>query len=122
MEKDMPKVVERLDQIQFRHIVWILAISETVHNIEEAISPPAWSHTAGTWHPSVSAFKFLFAVIEITLSFYGVIWYFSRYDNKAARYLIGGLLVMVLFNVFIPHLIATVAFAQYAPGVISGIL
>lgn len=30
--------------------------------------------------------------------------------------------MIILFNVFIPHIIATVALSQYAPGVISGIL
>jgi hypothetical protein len=118
----MLKVLESLNRVHFRHIVWVLAISETLHNIEEAIWLPAWSHTAGMWHPSVTAFEFRFAVIATTLLFYGVIWYFSRYGTNASIYLLGGALVIILFNVFIPHLIATIALSQYAPGAISGIL
>jgi hypothetical protein len=122
MEMNMSLVLERLNRIPFRRMVWILVVAETLHNIEEAIWLPAWSQTAGTWHPSVTAFEFRFAVTAITIVFYGVICYFSRYDTRLSQYLMGGALVVILFNVFVPHLVATVALAHYAPGVISGIL
>jgi hypothetical protein len=114
--------LKSLNRIHYKRVIWILAITETLHNIEEAIWLPSWSQTAGTWHPSVTAFEFRFAVTAITILFFIIIYYFSKYDTKLAKYLMGGALVMILINVFMPHLLATIFLSHYAPGIISGIL
>jgi hypothetical protein len=119
---DMFDVLKNLNRIHYKRVIWILAMTETLHNIEEAIWLPAWSQTAGTWHPSVTAFEFRFAVTAITILFYIIIYYFSKYDTKLTKYLMGGALVMILINVFMPHLLATIFLAHYAPGVVTGIL
>lgn len=109
-------------QIDYKKLVPALAVTETIHNAEEAVWLPAWSQGAGIWHPPVGAFEFRFAVIALTLVVYGVIYYFVRHDNRFAKYIMSGALVVILFNVFVPHLAATIVLSQYAPGVISGVL
>ncbi len=118
----MNKIIKRLDQISFKRIIWILAVCETLHNLEEAIWLPGWSRTAGIWHPSVGAFEFRFAVIVITLIFYGLIYYFSVSKSGFSNYIISAVLGVILANVFIPHLFAAILTGRYAPGVITGVL
>ena len=114
-------IIERLNQIAYKKIIWILAITETLHNLEEAVWLPKWSQTAGIWQP-VGTFEFRFAVIVVTLVFYGIIYYFSVSKSKLSGYMLGGALVMVLVNVLIPHIIAVIFIRRYVPGVITGII
>jgi hypothetical protein len=118
----MIKLMGKVKQCDYRKFIPVLAVTETIHNAEEAVWLPAWSQTAGIWHPPVGAFEFRFAVIAVTLVVYSVICYFVRHDNTFARYIMSGALVMILFTVFVPHLAASVVLSQYAPGVISGVL
>ena len=111
-----------LREAPYRKIVWFLALSETLHTIEEAIWLPEWSHTAGLWHPPVSPFEFRFAVAVVTLAVYGVILYFTRRSTFTSRLLMGGTLVVIFVNVFAPHLAAAVMTGRYAPGVLTGVL
>lgn len=111
-----------LMQYDLKRLAWLLALSETIHNLEEALWLPAWSKSAGPWHEPVGAFEFRFAVIVITLIVYAVIWYFSRCDNRIASGMMGGILVVILVNVFFPHLIASIACMEYVPGLLTGIL
>ncbi len=115
-------VVGALNQASYRSVVWVAAIAETLHNVEEAIWLPGWSRTSGVWHPPVGAFEFRFADAVVTLLFYAVIYFFWKRGTAASRCLLGGVLVVILFNVLVPHLAATIATARYAPGVVTGIL
>lgn len=115
-------MIEKLNQIGYKKVIWILAISETIHNFEEAIWLPEWSKAAGVWHPKVGATEFRIAVFLITVMFYVVIYYFSKNMNSTSTFLMGGALVIVLFNVLMPHLLATVLTLNYVPGVITGVL
>ena len=118
----MRKMIENLNQTSYRKVIWLLAISETLHNLEEAVWMPGWSETAGMWQLKVGATEFRIAVILITLLIYGVVLYFSKNNNELSKFLMGGALIMILFNVFVPHLLATIFMQNYAPGVISGVL
>jgi len=118
----MEEILTRLNQIEYKKIIWVLAITETLHNLEEAIWLPGWSQTAGAWHPSVRTFEFRFAVIVLTLLIYLVIYYFSVSDSKLSVSLLGGLVVIILGNVIMPHLLATLLRGQFAPGVFTGLI
>ncbi len=106
----------------FRKAVWLLAVSETIHNLEEAIRLPLWSATAGVWHPPVEPFQFRFAVAVVTLVFVAVIAWYSKKGATYGKYLMGGSLIVILFNVFIPHLGASLFLMSYTPGVLSALL
>jgi len=113
---------QKLDKIQYKSLIWILAISETIHNIEEAIWLPDLFQSINYLHIPVTPFQFRIAVIVITLFIYWVIYYFVKHENKLAKYLMCGALFLILFNVFMPHLISTIIMHDYVPGVISGIV
>lgn len=112
----------RLNRIDYKKTVWLFAISETLHNLEEAIWLPGWTGTAKIPHLTVGVFEFRFAVTLITIIFLGIIFYFSKYENKSSKYLMGGTLVIALFNVFIPHLLGAIFTGHYFPGVVTGVL
>jgi hypothetical protein len=114
--------VNTLNQYHYRKIVPVLAVTETLHNAEEAVWLPAWSQTAGIWHPPVGACEFRFAAIAVTVIVYGTISCFVRYNTRFARTIMSGALVMVLVNVLVPHLVASLVLSGYAPGVIAGIV
>jgi hypothetical protein len=118
----MTTLVNTLNQYNYRKIVPVLAVTETLHNAEETVWLPAWSQTAGIWHPPVGAFEFRFAVIAVTVIVYGAIFYFVKYDTRFARTIMSGAIVMVLVNVLVPHLVASLVLSECAPGVISGIV
>ena len=118
----MIKDIKRVIRMGYKKLVPILAVAETIHNAEEAVWLPAWSQTAGIWHPPVGAFEFRFALMVVTSLVFGIVYYFVRYDNKFAQYIMSGALVLILFNVFVPHLAATIVLSEYAPGIISGIV
>ncbi len=118
----MKKLIGNLNQIGYKKIVLLLAISETLHNLEEAILLPEWSKTAGMWHPKVGTVEFRIAILLSTIMIYGIIYYFSKKDNALSNFLMGGAIAMVLFNVLMPHLLATAFMFQYAPGLLSGVL
>lgn len=102
--------------------LWALAVTETLHNVEEAIWLPDWSKAAGPWNSAVGAFEFRFAIVVVTLLFYGIIYHSSTRSTAWSRYFMAGAMVLVLFNVLVPHLLATLIMARYAPGVVTGVL
>ena len=118
----MSSIINILNKYPYRKIVWLLAITETLHNIEEAIWLPGWSKSAGMWHPPVNPFEFRFAVAAITLLIYGIIYYFSKKYSNISKYLMAGSLAIILFNVLMPHLLATIITGRYTPGVVTGLL
>lgn len=120
----MNRIINRLDQIDYKKLIWLFAITETIHNLEEAIWLPEWSQTVsiGIWQSPVGTFEFRFAVALLTVLFYVLIYFFSKYESRYLNALMGGVLLMVIFNVFIPHLIATIITFDLVPGVISGLL
>jgi len=107
---------------KYQKVVWALAVTETLHNLEEAIWLPDWSKAAGPWHSAVGAFEFRFAIVVVTLVFYAIIYQFSARSTTWSRYFMGGTLVVILFNVLVPHLLATLIMTRYAPGVVTGVL
>lgn len=117
----------RIDQIPYKTIIWIFAVTETLHNIEEAVWLPWFLQNAGISSLpveifQVEAYEFRFAVILVTLLFYGMIYYFSISKSKLSGFLMGGALVAALINVFMPHLVAAILLGKYVPGVVTGIL
>ena len=118
----MNELINRLHRSDYKKIIWLFAISETLHNLEEAIWLPEWSGIAAIKHLTVGAFEFRFAVTSITIIFLGITYYFSKYENRSSKYLMGGSLVIALFNVFVPHLIGAIYTGQYFPGVVTGVL
>lgn len=105
-------------------LIWVVPLAVALHNLEEAIWLPDWSgRAAGRWHRPVGKWQFRFAVSVLTA---GVIviaagtqlaGWASAWHYFLAAYALGQGL-----NIFVPHLIATIATRSYAPGLLSGAL
>ena len=111
-----------LDKHQFENVQWLLPIALTIHNLEEAIWLPPWSQSAGVWHPPVGAGEFRFALVVLTVGVYGIT-YASVTGGKESVgvYLLAGTAFVLLGNVVVPHVAATVLLRRYAPGVVTAV-
>lgn len=102
---------------------WLFAFAVTLHNAEEALLLPKWSIRAGRWHVPVGPFEFRFAVIVLTLLAYGVAYLSAKQGpHTVAAYALAGYALAMLLNVFVPHVLATLALRQYAPGTATALL
>lgn len=107
----------------FLELQWLFPIIVTLHNLEEAIWLPSWSQTAGKWHSKVGKQEFRFAVFVLTILAYGLTYLsWSSGPESIWTYLNCGYMLAMLLNVFLPHLIATIAMRRYCPGVWTGII
>jgi hypothetical protein len=107
----------------FKESLWMFPLAITLHNIEEATWLPAWSEHAGFWHPPVTALEFRIVVTIATLLIYAVTFFaYKAKRESAAVYTLAGFLSLMLINVFLPHLLATLYLGKYAPGVVTGVL
>lgn len=95
----------------------------TLHNIEEGLWLPQWSQYAKKYHKPVEKGEFHFALIIITALAYlaaGLFMFFP--EVLIIKYIFVGCVGMMILNVFLPHLAATIVLRRYAPGLITGIL
>ena len=102
---------------------WLFAFAVTLHNAEEALLLPKWSTRAGRWHAPVGPFEFRFAVVVLTLLAYWVAYLSAILGPQTvAAYALAGYALAMLLNVFVPHVLATLALRQYAPGTATALL
>ena len=100
-------------------LTWLFALAVSSHMLEEIIWLPAWSQEAGRWHVPVQRGEFTAA----TLLFLAV-FYLSVVDaikGGPGLYLTAGFAVVMIFNILLPHLGATVAQRRYAPGLATAV-
>ena len=104
-------------ELGFDGLVWLFALVVTLHMIEEVIWLPAWSQGAGRWHEPVGRREFAFATAVMLLFLYTISYLASRIAPESVSvYLVCGLALVMLVNLVIPHLGATIAQRRYAPG------
>lgn len=102
---------------------WLFVAVVSAHNLEEAIWLPAWSKTAGRWHPPVTAIEFRFATAVLTvLAFLAAAWASLEGKAGAGAYLVAGSALAMLLNVLFPHLLATLILRRYMPGLATAVL
>lgn len=105
-------------------LLWAVPVSIALHNAEEAIWLPAWSQKkAGRWHRPVKPWSFRFAVSVLTMIVFLVAaWAYVGAKGSLGYYLLASFALGQAMNVFIPHVIASVATRTYAPGLLTGLL
>ena len=103
-------------------LLFLLGFS--LHNIEEALWLPGWSKHARKYHKEASPNEFRFAVIIVTAIGYLLTFQYFVFgaDYAAAKYIYLGFILVMVVNVFFPHLIATIVLKKYAPGLITGLM
>lgn len=105
-------------------LLWALPVAVAVHNLEEALWLPGWSRErAKRWRPPADAWEFRFAVTVITLAVFllaaltQIAGWSSIWHYLLAAYALGQSL-----NIFVPHLVASIAYRTVIPGLRSGVL
>ncbi len=105
-------------------IEMLFLLGFSLHNIEEELWLPGWSKHARKYHKEVSPNEFRFAVIIITAIGYLLTFQYFIFGAAyaAAKYVYLGFVLVMIVNVFFPHLVATIVLKKYAPGLITGLL
>ncbi|MBI5034195.1 MAG: HXXEE domain-containing protein [Chloroflexi bacterium] len=103
--------------------LWIFfPLAITLHNLEEALWLPRWSHHAKRFHPPVEQNEFVFAVIVVTLLAYLSTFLAMAFPSVfILRLIFFGVLGMMILNAFVPHLAATIVLRRYCPGLVTAL-
>lgn len=113
-----------MSEIGFVAIKLIFLLGFTLHNIEEAVWLPKWSHYAKKFHEPVGSCEFIFAALMVTI----VGYFLTAIDiilgspGSLINYVYLGFIGMMGVNVIFPHLLATIVLKRYAPGLLTGML
>jgi Protein of unknown function with HXXEE motif len=109
--------------MNFVLLTWLFALAVTLHNAEEGWFLPAWSRSAGRWHPPVGTGEFRFAAGILTvLAYLAAGLSASGGKGSVGAYLLAGYALAMLLNVVFPHVLATIAERRYAPGTATAVL
>ena len=116
--------MELLNNIPFRILLWLVPVFFMLHNLEEAPFMERWSKRLPVKiHPTVSTPQFVVAVIFLTIA--GLILTYASLawlPTPAGYLLILGMQAVLLVNAFVPHLVTTIRFRLYSPGVVTAVL
>ncbi len=107
--------------IDWPAICWLFAAAITLHNTEEGIWLPTWSQQKGYWRISATVTEARLVLALLTVFAWISAWLAAKGSTFGIYLVCGGALLMLL-NVFLPHLIATIALRQYAPGTATALL
>lgn len=104
-------------------LAWLFAFGVLLHNAEEAVLLPAWSSTAGRWHARVGTREFVFAVTVLSLALLGLAALGTSAGARSVwAYLLAGYALAMVANVFVPHVLGTIALRRYMPGTGTALL
>jgi hypothetical protein len=104
-------------------LAWLFTLGVVAHNTEEAIFLPAWSMTAGRWHAPVSSREFVFAVTVLSLALVALaVAAFAAGSQSIWAYAFTGYVFAMVANVFVPHVVGTIALRRYVPGTGTALL
>lgn len=102
---------------------WLFALGVTAHNAEEAWLLPSWPRRPPFRWANVQAGSFRFVAAVLSLVALLVAWLASvGGTHSLGAYLIAGGAAAMVLNVFLPHVVATVALRAYAPGPATALL
>lgn len=102
------------------YILFVFAI--LLHNFEEALWYPSWSKKVLNRRKPIGQQEFLFAVLMITvLAVFATSAFIMFPHYNITKYVYFGFLLSMILNVIVPHLIATIIFRKYTPGLITGL-
>jgi hypothetical protein len=112
-----------MEGVSFESLRWLLLITITLHNLEEARWLPAWSQHAGRFQHPVSRWEFGVAVTGVTLLAYLIgVWSMAAGPHSIGTLLLCAYAAVMLLNAFVPHLAVTLLLQRYAPGLATGLL
>lgn len=105
-------------------LLYLLPFVFTVHNVEEVLSMEKWTRSNKTpLFKPVSTLQFGIAVSIFSLLGFLLIFGKPMFPSERIYLEISiGFSGMLLLNVFFPHLLASINFRKYAPGVITALI
>ena len=105
-------------------LITLLPFAFALHNLEEILSMEKYTNSIPSGlHKPVTTRQFGIAVALFTLLGFLVVFLKSYYPSEKIYYFfISGFSGMLLLNVFIPHLIATIYYKKYSPGIITALI
>ncbi len=113
-----------LDKISFIQLLWGVPIFLAIHNLEEAPFMEEWYKGLPLpVHPIVSTKQFVAAVSLLTVAGFAVTYFGIYSSNQSIGIsIILGIQMVMLVNVFMPHLATAIRFRKYSPGMVTGLL
>jgi hypothetical protein len=113
-----------LDAIPFRVLLWTVPVFFMLHNMEEAPFMASWSKRLPIKiHPRVSTPQFVVAVSFLTLAAFILTFASLTWFPASVGYpLILGMQAVLFVNAFVPHLATTIRFCLYSPGVVTAVV
>jgi hypothetical protein len=113
-----------LDSLSFDRLLWLVPIFFMLHNIEEAPFMERWSKRLPLKiHPTVTTRQFVIAVTFLTIAGFLLTYFGVEYLANQTGYLIVlGIQFILFFNAFVPHIVSTILFRLYSPGVVTALL
>jgi len=113
-----------LDKISFIQLLWGVPIFLAIHNLEEAPFMEEWYKGLPLpVHPIVSTKQFVAAVSLLTVAGFAVTYFGIYSSNQSIGIsIILGIQMVMLVNVFVPHLATAIRFRKYSPGIVTGLL
>ena len=128
----MNNLVRMIDRsLTFKQILWLIPIVLTLHNIEEALTMPHWvmanlpfikENLPVNIDIHFTPAQLLLSLFLATVVPFIVTILCVNGEKQSGRvYLLFLLQAIVLLNVFIPHIAASIRMKQYNPGVITAV-
>jgi len=113
-----------LHNLTFSQLLWLIPVLFAIHNLEEAPGMEKWNkRIPSRYSQPVTTCQFSLAVTLLTLLVLVVTILAVNYPaNRLFYLLIFEFQAIILLNVFVPHVLTTVRFKMYSPGLVSGIV
>lgn len=113
-----------IDPVPFRVLLWLVPVFFMLHNMEEAPFMESWSKRLPLKiHPTVTTRQFVAAVMFLTIGGFLLTYASLEWLPAPTGYLlILGMQSILFVNAFIPHLVTTIRFRLYSPGVVTAVL
>ncbi len=110
--------------MELNTLIIFLPIAFGIHNAEEVLGMEKWTNEIpAIIHKPVTTLQFGIAVFIFSILGFLVAYYPGLFPNEKYYYfVISGFSGMLLLNVFLHHIIATIYLKKYAPGVITAVL
>lgn len=116
-------MIRVLDAIPLRLLFWLVPVFFMLHNMEEAPFMERWSKRLPVQFPlTLTTPQFTVAVTFLTIAGF-LLTYVSLewYPASIGYLLILEMQAILLVNAFIPHLVTTIRFRLYSPGVLTAV-
>jgi hypothetical protein len=126
-------MVPVLDRLSYRNVQRLLAAAILLHNLEEGLMADRYllRSTALLQQvpllqsrvPLVSLNQLYLALVVVTVvPALILVWGTTGANRPYKRYVVAMVAAALLWNVFLPHVPAAIAFGGYAPGVVTAVL